>query len=104
MVKIGALQKKLAPQTPLHLEIITGRPPRIVPYLEDSFWKGFPKAKATEFARFLALVKQGHPLMTPMVIEDAPGGTKIPEYEAALKRQQMVDLERSLQYAKQRMI
>ena len=104
MVKIGVLQKKLAPQTPLHLEIITGRPPRIVPYLEDSFWKGFPKAKATEFARFLALVKQGHPLMTPMVIEDAAEAPKIPEYEAALKRQQMVDLERSLQYAKQKMI
>ena len=103
MVKIGALQKKLCPNTPLHLEIITGRPPRVVPYLEESFWKGFPKAKATEFARFLALVKQGQPLMTPMVIEDAPGA-KVPEYQEALKKQQMLDLERSLEYAKQKMI
>ena len=103
MVKIGALQKKLCPGTPLHLEIITGRPPRIVPYLEESFWKGFPKAKATEFARFLALVKQGHPLMTPMMIEDA-AGPKVPEYQEALKKQQMLDLERSLEYAKQKMI
>lgn len=103
MVKIATLQKKLCPGTPLHLEIITGRPPRIVPYLEDSFWKGFPKAKATEFARFLGLVKQGHPLMTPMVIEDA-AGPKVPEYQEALKKQQMLDLERSLEYAKQKMI
>jgi len=103
MVKIGAMQKKLCPETPLHLEIITGRPPRIVPYLEEGFWKGFPKARANEFARFLGLVKQGRPLMTAMVIEDAPG-PKIPEYQAALKKQQMVDLERSLEYAKRKMI
>ena len=103
MAKIGALQKKLCPGTPLHLEIITGRPPRIVPYLEDGFWKGFPKAKAADFARFLTLVKQGHPLMTPMVIEDA-AGPKVSEYQAALKKQQMVDLERSLEFAKQKMI
>ena len=103
MPKIAALQKKLCPTTPLHLEIITGRPPRIVPYLEESFWKGFPKGKAPEFARFLTLVKQGHPLMTPMVIEDAPGA-KVSEYQAALKKQQMLDLERSLEYAKQKMI
>ena len=103
MVKIGAMQKKLCPETPLHLEIITGRPPRIVPYLEEGFWKGFPKARANEFARFLGLVKQGRPLMTSMVIEDAPG-PKIPEYQAALKKQQMVDLERSLEYAKRKMI
>lgn len=103
MAKIGALQKKLCPETPLHLEIITGRPPRVVPYLEDSFWKGFPKARANEFARFVALAKQGHPLMTPMVIEDAPG-EKVPEYQAALKKQQLVDLERSLAYAKEKMV
>lgn len=103
MVQIGALQKRLCPMTPLHLEIITGRPPRIVPYLEDTFWKGFPKAKATEFARFLGLVKQGRPLMTPMVIEDAPGD-RVPEYQEALKKQQLLDLQRSLVYAKQKMI
>jgi sugar phosphate isomerase/epimerase len=103
MAKIGALQKKLCPGTPLHLEIITGRPPRVVPYLEESFWKGFPKARANEFARFVALAKQGHPLMTPMVIEDAPG-EKVPEYQAALKKQQLVDLERSLAWAKEKMI
>jgi len=101
--RLGELQRRLAPGAPLHLEIITGRPPRIVPYLEESFWKGFPKARAGEFARFVALVKKGSPLMAPMVIEDAPGD-RIPEYQAALKRQQMVDLERSLEFAKKVMI
>jgi 3-oxoisoapionate decarboxylase len=103
LAKLGAMQKKLCPQAPLHLEIITGRPPRIVPYLEDSFWKGFPKARSGEFARFVALVKQGHPLMAPMVVEDA-AGVRVPEYQAALKAQQMLDLERSLTFAKQKMI
>ncbi len=103
LAKLGAMQKRLCPQTPLHLEIITGRPPRIVPYLEDGFWKGFPKARASEFSRFLSLVKQGHPLLAPMVIEDSPGA-KVPEYQAALKKQQMLDLERSLEYARQKMI
>lgn len=103
LAKLGSLQKRLCPHTPLHLEIITGRPPRIVPYLEDSFWKAYPKARAAEFARFVALVRRGHPLMTPMVMEDA-AGPKVPEYQAALKKQQMLDLERSLDYAKQKMI
>lgn len=103
LVKLGAMQRQLAPQAALHLEIITGRPPRIVPYLEDSFWKGFPKARASEFARFVSLVKKGSPLMAPMVIEDA-AGVRVPEYQAALKRQQWLDLERSLKYAQEKMI
>jgi sugar phosphate isomerase/epimerase len=89
--------QKLCPISPVHLEIITGRPPRIVPYLEEDFWKAFPKARASEFARFLELVRKGSPLMRPMIIEDVPG-PKPPEYTAALRMQQKVDLERSLVY------
>jgi hypothetical protein len=37
--------------------------------------------------------------MKPMIIADA-GGDKTPEYVAALKAQQKIDLERSLDYAK----
>ena len=103
MAKLAALQKQLCPGAPLHLEIITGRPPRIVPFYEDSFWKAFPKARAGEFARFLALVKNGSPLMKPMVIEDVPG-MDVAEYRAALKKQQWLDLERSLDYARRHMI
>jgi sugar phosphate isomerase/epimerase len=93
-----ALQRRLCPNAAVHLEIITGRPPRVLPYLEEEFWKAFPKARASEFARFVSLVKRGSPLMTGMVI--AEGSKAAPEYQAALKHQQKVDLERSLEYAK----
>ncbi|MGC8759455.1 MAG: sugar phosphate isomerase/epimerase family protein [Bryobacteraceae bacterium] len=103
LARLAELQKKLCPQAALHLEIITGRPPRVVPFFEPEFWKAFPKARAAEFARFVALVKRGSPLMKPMVIEDVPG-MDVAEYRAALKRQQWLDLERSLEYARQHMI
>lgn len=97
--RLVSLHQKLCPQAPMHLEIITGRPPRIVPYLEPDFWKAFPKARASEFARFVALVKRGSPLMKNMIIADG-GGKQPEEFRSALKRQQMVDLERSLEYAR----
>ena len=85
------------------LELITGRPPRIIPYLEPDFWKAFPKASAAEFARFVALAKAGHPYMGAMVIEDV-AGTKPPEIMTqALREQQRIDLERSLEYAKKKL-
>jgi len=102
LVRLAELHRKLCPQAPLHLEIITGRPPRIVPFYEESFWKAFPKARAAEFARFVALVKSGSPLMKPMVIEDVPG-VDVPEYLAALRKQQWLDLERSLAWAREKM-
>jgi sugar phosphate isomerase/epimerase len=101
--RLAGLQKRLCPQAPLHLEIITGRPPRIVPYLEDGFWKAFPKARAGELARFVSLAKKGSPLMGAMVVQEA-GGVNVPEYQAALRQQQKLDLERSLEYAKRNLI
>jgi hypothetical protein len=38
--------------------------------------------------------------MTNMIISDG----KVPEFDAALKKQQMLDLERSLEFAKRKMI
>jgi sugar phosphate isomerase/epimerase len=90
--------REVCPNSTMQLENITGRPPRLVPYLDSDFWKAFPKANASEFARFVALAKTGHPLMTTMVVEDA--GKQPPEYEAALRAQQRVDLERGFEYAK----
>jgi sugar phosphate isomerase/epimerase len=90
--------RELCPNSTMQLENITGRPPRVVPYLEPEFWKAFPRANASEFARFIALAKSGHPLMTTMVVEDS--GKQPPEYEAALREQQRRDLERGLEYAK----
>jgi hypothetical protein len=82
----------------MQLEIITGRPPTVLPYLEDDFWKVFPRTPAWEFARFVELAKSGHPYLGPMVIGGP--GKQPPEIAAALKEQQRTDLERSLDWAK----
>lgn len=91
--------RELCPNVAAQLEILTGGPPRVVPYLEPDFWKAFPKTKASEFARFVALAKKGQPFAGSMVV--AGRGQRPAEYEAALKEQQRIDLERSLEYAKQ---
>ena len=94
--------RKLCPQYSMQLEIITGRPPTMLPYLEADFWKAFPKMPAAEFARFVALAKSGHPFMGAMVIEDVPG-QKAAIMTEALKEQQRIDLERSFEYAKKKL-
>src|SRR5450631_4003817 len=94
--------RRLCPQSSMQLEIITGRPPRLMPYLEADFWKAFPKMPAWEFARFVALAKSGHPFMGAMVIEDV-GGKRPAVMDEALKEQQRIDLERSFEYAKKKL-
>jgi 3-oxoisoapionate decarboxylase len=97
--KFMARYRELCPQAAMQLEIITGRPPQVLPYLEPDFWKAFPKANASEFARFVALAKNGRPFTGYMVVEDGAVEPP-PEFKAALREQQRVDLERSLEYAK----
>lgn len=97
-----AKYRTLCPNAPMQLEIVTGRPPAVVPYLEPDFWKAFPNKRAADFARFVSLVKQGHPFDKFMVVED--GQKPMPkEYEAALKEQQRLDLERSFEFAKSKL-
>ncbi len=93
------LYKRLCPGKSILLEVITGRPPQMLPYLEDSWWNGFRKLPAPDFARFLSLVKKGRPYLGPMVI----GGTgqKTDSLAAALRDQQRLDLERSLKYCQE---
>ena len=92
------LYQKLCPKAAMQLEIITGIPPDVLPYLEPEFWRVFPHTPAWEFARFVALAKNGHPFMGPMVI--GGWGDKSPAVAAAFREQQRVDLERSFEYAK----
>ncbi|HEV2446674.1 MAG TPA: sugar phosphate isomerase/epimerase [Candidatus Sulfopaludibacter sp.] len=92
--------RQLCPQSSMQLEIITGRPPRILPYLEQDFWRAFPKTPASEFARFVALAKTGKPFMGAMVIEDVEGRKPPAIMAEALKEQQRIDLERSFEYAR----
>ncbi|MBV8817393.1 MAG: TIM barrel protein, partial [Acidobacteriaceae bacterium] len=94
-----ARYRELCPRASMQFEVITGRPPRVIPYLEPEFWKVLPNANAGELARFVALVKQGRPFGGYMIVED--GFENAPEeYKAALREQQRVDLERSFRYAK----
>ena len=50
----------------------------------------------------MALAKSGHPFMGAMVIEDV-SGQKPAAMTDALKEQQRIDLERSLDYARQKL-
>jgi sugar phosphate isomerase/epimerase len=96
------LYQRVCPHSLLQLENITGRPPGIVPYYEQDWWKLFPKMPAADFARFQAFVHRGHPYMGAMIVEDAPG--KWPaEYTEALKEQQRFDLARGIRYAKEQL-
>lgn len=88
----------LCPGVPMQLEIITGRPPQLLPFLEPDFWNAFPNKSAAELARFLRLVRHGRPFMGSMMI--AGPGPQPPEYEAALRAQQRIDVERSVDYAR----
>jgi sugar phosphate isomerase/epimerase len=90
----------LKPDVYVYIKPITGRPPHFMPYLESAFWKGYPDARAFEFARFVALAKQGRPYEKAMVVEDVPG-RKAPEpFVAALQYQQREHMEESIDYAK----
>jgi sugar phosphate isomerase/epimerase len=97
--KFVARYRELCPDAVMQLENITGRRPRVLPYLEPEFWKAFPKADAAEFARFIALARRGRPLMTSMIVADVPGKQPA-EYTAALREQQRVDLEKGFEYAR----
>jgi sugar phosphate isomerase/epimerase len=96
-----ARYRELCPNAAMQLEIITGRPPQVLPYFEPEHWKAFKNANAAEFARFAALAKNGRPFMGTMVIA---GTEKQPAHvEAALQEQQRTDLERSFEYAKRQL-
>ena len=79
---------ELCPNVPVNLEIISGGA-RPFPYLKDSFWKEWPKAKAVDFAKFLALAKRGKPLESHKSADS--------KAEQNYQREQ---LERSLTYCK----
>ena len=96
--KVCARFQETSPGAPVHFEVITGRPPSVLPYLEQDFWKPYSTLPSADFARFVRLVKQGRPFSGSMMI--AGTGKQPPAYEAALLEQQRLDLERSLDYAR----
>ena len=51
--------QELCPEVPFVLEIISYKWSNEAQYLQPEFWSRYPKAKAHEFARFIALAKGG---------------------------------------------
>lgn len=84
---------RICSKTPFVLEIISGSP-RSMPYLNEEFWKPYRKARAHEFARFLALAKRGKPVEPFRIPEGA-------DRREAEQRFQKAELERSIAYCKE---
>ena len=89
------------PDAAFNLEIITGRPPQVLPYLETEFWDVYGDMPAWELARFERLVRAGQPFGGTMVTVSA--GEIPPEYAAALVAQQRVDVARSVRFCRERL-
>jgi len=101
--EIIAKARELCPDVCVYAKPITGRPAQVLPYLEQDFWKTFPKARSRDLARFLSLAKKGVPYDKPIVNEDLLG-RKLPDYLIpAIQRQQRDHMERSLRYAKEQL-
>jgi sugar phosphate isomerase/epimerase len=83
----------------VYVKPITGRAPQVLPYFEPGYWQSYPKARAADFARFLALAKSGHPYGRPMLEE--PSGRAPDALLPAIQYQQRTHMEKSLEYAKQ---
>ena len=75
-----------------------GRPPEVIPYLEEDFWK-ISQDSGVGVCALRGAGEIGASVRGTMIMEDV-SGKKPPEYTAALKEQQRVDLERSLAFAK----
>ena len=90
------LYKKLCPEIPFILEIIFGLP-REFKYLTPEFWDIFPKARANEFARFVAMAKRGNAWDHPAERPSGKGSKELSQ------RQQKFDLEQSLKYCKDKL-
>jgi sugar phosphate isomerase/epimerase len=80
---------ELCPGVPVHIETISGFP-RELPYSRKEFWNVWPKARAKDFAKFLALAKTGKAI--------APHHSPNPEAE---QDYQKGEIERSLKYCKE---
>jgi sugar phosphate isomerase/epimerase len=86
--------RTLCPHAPFVLEIISYKWSHEAAYLKSDVWSRFPRARAHEFARFVALAKKGRKYQTPA---GRPSG---PASKALEQAQQKFDLEESLKYCR----
>jgi len=83
----------LCPGVPVHIETISGFN-RELQYLKPEFWKAWPKARASDLGKFIALAKQGKP-RDPW---KAPAGK---DRKLADQEYQKDQIERSIRYCKE---
>jgi 3-oxoisoapionate decarboxylase len=81
---------ELCPGVPATLEIIPDLTAREYPYFKDEFWSPWPKARARDFVKFVALAKRGQ-----------PKELRLPTDKKATQDFQRNELERSLKYCKE---
>lgn len=84
---------ELCPNVPVHIETISGFN-REFPYLQPEFWEAFPKMPAADFAKFVALARNGKP-REPW---RAPAGVS---REQAEQEYQKSEIEKSIRYCKE---
>ena len=85
---------ELCPGVPVHIETILRLQSRDWMYLKPEFWKVWPKAKAGDLARFVALAKKGK----PRDAWKAPAGV---DRKQAEQDYQKFEIERSLRYCRE---
>ncbi len=83
----------LCPDVPVHIETISGFN-RELSYFKPEFWKAWPKARASDLAKFIALAKRGKP-REPW--QPPPGKDR----KAAEQDYQKDQIERSIKYCKE---
>ncbi len=86
------------PTAHYHLEIITGRPPQVVPYLEPQFWAMDSTMPVGCLAMFERRVRAGYPNLNAMLTTSGPP----PDcFRSAMKHQDLQDIERSIEWVRQ---
>jgi 3-oxoisoapionate decarboxylase len=92
------LYQEQCPNINFTLEIITSLPPKVLNYLDDSYWTAYPELPAAEFAQFLQLVHSGTPYTQPLLT--ASWANLSPEYKTAIAQEQRTQLEKSVRYCR----
>jgi len=87
--------EKLCPGVPVHIETISGFN-REIPYLKSDFWNVWPKAKATDLAKFVALARKGKP-------RDAYKAPEGKDRKVAEQEYQKGEIERSIRFCKEKL-
>jgi len=81
---------QICPETPVHLETISGRPIPI-PFWTETFWEAYRNARTHEFIKFLSLARKGQK-REPF---------RFPEGSPAEQQSQLAELERSVRYCRE---